>query len=302
MTDTAAVRNTYSSSFILDKSKMTRLINIIIQKFNEHGFQPNLSFEVTLRSGKIVNISSLDELFSLDNAVHNSISVLKIKAEDSNNDSGRNFKAMIRYDDDKSENIIAQVQSSESGIALQLFSELEEQIERTLLKDWIYKLLKGDIFSKFFSLITISVAVIASLIIFTLPSLNGGGSSTELIKKYSTATTQEEKINFLFDNAMRELKSNDPSNMMNEFNINKFFTLQTLFLVLPILVVIGTIIYIATNCFPHANFLWGDYEEHYAKIINRRNTLWYVVVASIIVAILGNLFVMGMAGSLHLGQ
>jgi hypothetical protein len=46
-------------------------------------------------------------------------------------------------------------------------------------------------------------------------------------------------------------------------------------------------------CYPLRVFVWGDYEEHYNKLVERRNFIWYSVIAALIIGILGNLFVFG---------
>jgi hypothetical protein len=304
MTSPAVVKHEFSSPFLLDKSKISRMIDIIANKFKAHGFQPSLSFDVTLQNGKKVSLTLLDELLSLDNAVHNSISVLIIRVNDLNNDPNKNFRVSIHYDNDKRDNVVAQVESTESGVALQLFAELEEQIERTLLKNWAYSMMKRDFFTTFAAIFMIPVMLLAiGSSIWQLSSSNIEKRATEmLIGKYSEATTQEEKINFLFDYTMEQIKSEQSKSTPNEFDLDRFLTLQTLFIVLPILIVVGTLIYIFTKCYPYANFLWGDYEEHYTQIISRRSTLWNLVIGSILLGIIGNLFVMGISGYFRLGQ
>lgn len=304
MTSSAVVKHEYSSPFLLDKSKLSRMIDIIANKFKAHGFQSSLSFDVTLQNGKKVSLTLLDELLSLDNAVHNSISVLIIRVNDLNDDPNRNFKVSIHYDDDKRDNVVVQVESTESGVALQLFAELEEQVERTLLKNWAYSMMKRDFILRLTTILTIPVmllTIVSSAWQLTLSNIEKPATEM-LIGKYSEATTQEEKINFLFDYTMEQIKSKQTKSIPNEFKLDRFLTLQTLLIVLPILIVVGTLIYIFTKCYPYANFLWGDYEEYYTQIISRRSTLWNLVIGSILLGIISNLFVMGISGYFKLGQ
>ncbi len=121
-----------------------------------------------------------------------------------------------------------------------------------------------------------------------------------LVQKYSGAITQQEKINLLFDYTMAQLKLNMNKNIIGEFNLNKFLTLQTLFIVAPILIIVAIYIYIYIKCYPYSNFLWGDYEEYYSKLTSRRKTLWNLVFGSIILSIIVNLFVLGLSGYLKL--
>ena len=88
------------------------MIDIISNKFKEHGFQPSLSFDVTLQNGKKVSLTLLDELLSLDNAVRNSISALTIRVNDLNDYPNKNFDVSIYYEDAKRYNIGVQVEST----------------------------------------------------------------------------------------------------------------------------------------------------------------------------------------------
>lgn len=304
MANTTVVENTFSSAFLLDKSKISRMMNIIDDKVKSLGIPSKLTLDLTLESGKKVGLATLDELFAIDNAIRNPISFLTIEVNSLNNDSTKGIKASISYQNSRENNISARVESAESGQALQLFAELEEQIERTFLKDWVYRFMNKEIFLAAFSLVAAVVTMLFTF--FALPSSISSSriqqaTADTLIEKYSTAVTQEEKIDFLFDYSMEQLKTSKTKDL-SAFSLNKFLNLQTLFIVLPILIVIGALIYLFTKCYPYANFLWGDYEEYYSQIKSTKSTLWNLIIGSILLGVIGNLFVIGISGFLKLGQ
>lgn len=45
--------------------------------------------------------------------------------------------------------------------------------------------------------------------------------------------------------------------------------------------------------YPRNVFSWGDCGENYERIVERRKFIWYGVVLSLVIGVLGNLFVVG---------
>ncbi len=109
MTNTTVVKKIFSSAFLLDKSKMSRMINIIDNKFKAQSIQPSFSFDATLQNGKKVSFASLDGLFSLDNTIRNSISFLTVKINGTSSDPTKILKASFSYETTTKHNISAQV-------------------------------------------------------------------------------------------------------------------------------------------------------------------------------------------------
>jgi hypothetical protein len=63
----------------------------------------------------------------------------------------------------------------------------------------------------------------------------------------------------------------------------------------PVVIIAFAVFYLFKTCYPSA-VLWGDMEEWYGKLLRRRSIIWQVIVISMSVAILSNLFVFGLAG------
>jgi hypothetical protein len=64
----------------------------------------------------------------------------------------------------------------------------------------------------------------------------------------------------------------------------------------PVVIIAFAVFYLFKTCYPSAVFLWGDMEEWYGKLLRRRSIIWQVIVISMSVGILSNLFVFGLAG------
>lgn len=61
-------------------------------------------------------------------------------------------------------------------------------------------------------------------------------------------------------------------------------------LVAPVGLLICAFGYLA-RLYPGAVFLWGDVEDWYKSILRRRNTVWNVVIATLVLGLIANLAV-----------
>ena len=80
---------------------------------------------------------------------------------------------------------------------------------------------------------------------------------------------------------------------------NNLFSWRLLFVVAPILLVGVALTYLVTKCYPPAVFPWGDAEEWYSSLINRRKTIWSLAIGALLIGIIANLFVYGIGGFLQ---
>jgi hypothetical protein len=137
----ATVEKDYTSAFALDEAKLRRVLDILKQRFDGHKVQFNPTFTVYLSDNRRMELSSLEGLMKLDNAIRNPVESLAISASFSEEET--ELDAVIRFNDSERNNIRVRVVSSDRNLALPLFAELEEQVERTFLNNWIYRFFKG---------------------------------------------------------------------------------------------------------------------------------------------------------------
>src|SRR5205823_4487522 len=133
------VQNTFSSAFALDKAKLTRIVTILTERYQRAEATATPDFEVKLRNGKTIALSTLDEVFGLDNSIKNPITSLEVALR-SERDAKTRLFSTVSFDDSAVENISVIVRSTDSKIAQELAAELEEQVERTLVSSWMTKL------------------------------------------------------------------------------------------------------------------------------------------------------------------
>jgi hypothetical protein len=309
--DPNTVTNSFTSAFLLDRPKLTRILTILEDRFREAGLEFNPVFEVTHANGKQLKLTSVEDLFSLDNPVRNSIKeleitsvALKVSTDDGqylSDEDRRIMQCRIKYDSSSMYNIYLSVKAQKSPkLSNQIFAELEEQIERTFLRSWVYKYVKGPLVSVIWSFVGLVGLVVGALYLIVPPdvdvSLNNRSPEVQmLLEKAKHANTTDEKVDFLFEYQAKQIELiAQPPNKST--NLSRLLTMRNLFILLPLLIIVGCIMYVVRNCYPRAGFLWGDYESHYNDLMSRKKAVWTVVIISLLVGIVGNLFVYGVSG------
>jgi hypothetical protein len=313
ITDPNTVANSFTSAFVLDKPKLTRILNVIEDRFKEAGYQFKPEFEVIHANRRQIKLSSMEDLFTLDNTLKNPITNLQVittgvKREDSDSFELKAMQCSFGFDGDRTRNIRLSVRA-EAGpkLAAQIFAELEEQIERTFSKGWVYKYIKGDageylklLLLGLLSLILIGLSVYLSVLNETVVPQPSNNDIQALIEKSKQAKSIESKVDFLFESEIKrlEMMARQPTPTLD---FSQLFNLRNMFIVLPLLIILTCTAYLIGWCYPRVVFLWGDYETYYNDLITRRKSIWSLVILSLVFGIIGNLFVYGLSSYVHIG-
>lgn len=290
----------YSAAFVIDKAKLSRILEKLEERFRylELPFQP--TYYIHLSKGNKITLDSIEDVFKLDNVIRNPIIYLRIGVSASNRDTASNLACSIIFQ--KPCLISLQIRSTDPKLALQAFAELEEQMQRTFVENWLYQVMRGQTISLFLAFLICSpIAFVAA---DSLDSFESSQESRpfleELLQKANSARSSEEKIDFLFELSKHEIEQELSSRLPLSINIMSFLNFNTLFLTLPMLVVLGCTFYALKYCYPQGVFLWGDYEEYYNRLVSRRSTIWNIVISTVILGIITNLAVIGLSGFLNL--
>jgi hypothetical protein len=67
-------------------------------------------------------------------------------------------------------------------------------------------------------------------------------------------------------------------------------TRRTLFLVVPLSVVVICIVVLLGTCYPSAVFLWGDEVQRYASTVQRRKVMWGIIIGVTVVGVSSRFF------------
>jgi hypothetical protein len=303
------VRKVYTSAFVIDRAKLSRMLGIIVERFTERGLTINMAFDIQTRNGRRFELHSSDDLFRMDNPVRNPIVSLEIGTradvvmEVSESAPTDVPYASVRFDSDKHDNVSLLVASADTTWASRLFGELEEQVERALAPTWMHRIRKIEIITLLLMLV-ISFLMFASILRLSNIGVESTAFSPSVVQQLSTqashADTPNEQLQFIFEVQRRAvLRDNEASAQLKSiFWPFASFGLRSMLLALPVLLVAGSFVYMIVYLYPWAVFNWGDFEEHYRSLVGRRRGVWTLVIFALIVGIIGNLFVLGLSGIL----
>ena len=294
------LNKSFGATFILEKSKLLRLLNIIEEKYKSIGKKPKSIFAIILKNGKQMGVNDIEHVLGHDNAIKNPIDFLGINYECHNEDDVIDYD--ITYSISKSE-IKVTVKSSNVRFANELFAEIEEQVERAIVKSWISNL-KRTISSDPRRIAPLIVSIIMMLILIPIiilvePQQNiyrnnflSNSDIQHILKLSEKVQTIDDKINLLYKYNMLQLDNIKTNTNLYSFkNIFLKFDLKLIFILLPFFIIIFSFVYLLIYCYPGSLFLWGDYEDYYNRIQNKRKFVFNTILVALFIGIIGSLFV-----------
>jgi hypothetical protein len=298
-----AARKTFKSPFLLEKSKLTRLLEAVKARFEQAALPAHLLFQVQLRGQKLIQTASLDEVLAIDNSSKSRIEDLYVTCGDTEtSDTPRNHIITVDFDGSPPASIEVGVRGKDSAWVNETFAAIEEQVERTLQRSVLTRL-------------SYSKALTSALLVGVF--LAGIAIYVDLM--YSHAPTKLTNNMWLTDQDLKELEpqlsngnnlSADKTadilsrQIRNVAKVRKeppaivpmLVQRRTIFVLGPCLLVLTALGYLYFKCYPFAVFLWGDAEDWYKEIVTRRNIIWTGILIALAVGVLGNLFVLGLHG------
>jgi len=281
---------------------LARILNILEQRCREVQVPFTPRYQATHLDERVVVVNTVEDLLQLDNTIKNPITQLII-GDDFFFRGDEQFQYQIKYSNSPTNNISINISGPNSKFANQAYAEVEEQVERTLLRNWFYRSFNSErspflyLFAYIVSFIGVTIAVLA-ILNGPNPTRNiiASTDKTSLLAQANQAKTLDDKINFLFEYNVYQLSHTDTKRPALE--MQSLLNLRNLFIALPILIGIGGAIYAIKYCYPRAVFLWGDYELHYQNLVSRRRTIWNVVIGALLIGIIVNLFTLAISGSI----
>jgi hypothetical protein len=288
----ALVEKSYDTPFVLDSSKLSRIVAIAEERLTEAKVTVAGKFEVLLASGRRALLDHQEDLYRLDNTVNDRVTNLLFHAGSQEPPSSSFIE--VEFGPSYRGDISLAVASADPGWALRVFAELDEQVERTKAPSWVHSLRSYIPFIVFGALLIFIflVAAFYSPRLFNddRPSWSPAPSEIrELLARAGNATSDSSRLALLLEIRRRELAAQIVPTTNRHPKIPSLP--RELFQVLPLLIIVGATGYVIIYCYPRHVFAWGDIAGSYATLVARRNWLWSVVIIALILGILGNLFV-----------
>lgn len=293
------IHKDYERPFLLEKTKLDRLMDIIHDRLGEHQDTTiRDDFEVFLSGQRREEMTSVDDVLKLDNSRKCKIQRLLITCCASTKGAARpEHEIQVDFDGrnvGKSKTkVIASVRSDDAGWSDRALSEVEEQVERTSLQDVPQRIalaVLGASVSIFLLLLLLSS-------IATWNAVNGDADKMWLrlrdIDRIEQILKQDRTIT---DEEMREIATRQLRNVLegNRKSQPSGWTRQKTFMGGPLIIVLACAGYLLFACYPTAVFLWGDEIERYNKMLQTRRIVWGIIISLAIVGVFSKLLVMGL--------
>jgi hypothetical protein len=298
-TSMAHIFKYYRNAFVLEQSKLNRIVSVLRERFTEPSFGQREKYEVRHADGTIKVVESLENLYQdSHNSGRKQIEVLEItfqSAVDKDFTSVvRNGEVKFSKEGDKPFVMVAVIDNADSRWAGETFAATEEQVERSFKKGFMYTLAiptysKAALLAVLFG-ITLGLATMKFIIPNRDLSENLWLTKAEVTElettlQQSTVISPEVEADILRRQLHNIRKSLEPRSLYPKWTV--------LLIAVPILVVVCSFIYLVSRCYPAAVFLWGDSEEWYKSILKQRTFVWNTIIGSMAVGILSGMFLMG---------
>jgi hypothetical protein len=292
------IHKDYIRPFLLETTKLNRLMDIIHDRLDEHPDTKKSDDFVVFISGKRrEEMTSAAELLNLDNSRKSKIERLLITCCASTEGAARpEHEIQVDFDGrnvgQTKTKVTIIVRSDNAAWSDRALSEVEEQVERTSLNEAPHRVALSILaLSVFFFLLFLFVSSVASF-----NSVNGDADIMWLHSHDADRIQQILKQNrTVSDEEMREINTMQLRNVLQDSQGSKpsGWTRQKTFVGVPLLIVLGCVVFLSLKCYPSAVFLWGDELERYNKMIQTRRNIWNIIIGITVVGVFSNVLYMG---------
>lgn len=291
----ANIYKSYRSAFVLEQSKLNRLVTILRERFTVSSIPPIETYQVRHADGTFITVETLERLYEFHNSGKKQIEHLEIHIESNlpKEDSSDPRAVTIEFDDLRNGgHAMIHVLNSDPRWTAEAFAAIEEQVERSFKKGFMYNLSAWS-FTPLLAVLVSTLGALLALIAYApqrelatsmwLTKADIAELTTQLENK--TTDPQGQQLAIL----QHQLKNIQRSHEEPRIRV----TWPMLLILAPLLVIIAAFRYLLKHCYPTAVFLWGDTNEWYQTILRRRTYVWNAIIASLVIGIFSSLFGLG---------
>jgi hypothetical protein len=284
------ITKTYHSPFIVDESKLTRLVTIMRDQVSDITPDTSEHYDVHLSNNTVIETHQLAHVLALDNTRKNRITRIVVQCGTANVTITE-----ADFDGRPPSDVRVTVTGEDSKWANETLSAVEEQVERTLQNGFMYQLRRSP-----------------GTLLFIVPMLLGVASISVAIVLANRDSSQTMWLTSANLKALKTTLAHDP--VLSSDDIAKIWTYQIrnllasqasnaplwnwrlVFALAPVLIVSASLIYLMFACYPMAVFDWGDARDWYEQLRNRRQNVWYVVIVGVLIGLIVGMAVFGLQG------
>jgi hypothetical protein len=293
------INKEYRSPFVVEQSKLTRLLSVVDNALQPHGSCYSKSFEARLADERSISTDSLQHILELDNSERSRVGRLIIKCQARPKPAGDPVHAIeIDFNGRPKTEVRLKVTSADWKVARETISVAEEQIERMLERGFFHNIfVRAD--ETFIAIVMMMVTV--TLIGGLIGGIFGGAATDSQISR-SMWLTQADLVEIapnvqngdaLAPEQGADILTRQIRNLIDQHRpspVSAFTDWRIILMVLPAVIAVGAL-FALRFCYPPAVFLWGDAEEWYKRLLARRTWIWNVVVVTLGLSIIANLAV-----------
>jgi len=164
-------RRVIRSPFVLEKSKLTRLLEVTDPKFTQDGYKLEKTFVARSKGDRLTQTDKLEVILALDNSARHRIEQLTIISsatpQDAPRDSPPKRYQSIEFDGSSGARIEVIIRADDETWANETFSAAEEQVERTVQSTIMHRITSGRYASWIIllALFTLAMTATTSLIL-----------------------------------------------------------------------------------------------------------------------------------------
>jgi hypothetical protein len=288
------------SPFVLTEKVYRRIDEVVRERLSRVCSQDTLDpeFDVTLFGNKDITLQNIDDVVRLDNSLARPIVRIVSNYQVACINNKFNY-VYVDYDGTSNGvgDIRIKVRSEDQNWSRETIEAIEEQVERSIQNGFWYRVLPN------FGEKMVGILVVAFMIIGLLGLLFSSASShrvgqvvlsagqyENVVALAKQAKSDSDKINFIFTLMSYPLYEDDGHGQF--YNILKMP--RTYLVGLPLLMMVSCFFIVLFRYYPLKAFVWGDYSDIYAGVLEKRKFLWYGVIGAAIVGVIANVFVLGM--------
>jgi len=293
------VHKEYHQAFLLEPTKLSRIVDAIHERLEDHeGTMQHDTFEVFLTGNQREEMTTLSQVLALDNSRKHKIMRLIVTCSAGSRTAPRpehevqvDFARMQPNSSGGSSQVVAiGVRSDAAGWATRALSEVEEQVERT----WLHHVRPVV---ALVGLLVVALLLLASRFVSFEPIMSATWwlNASDLDRVQSMLAQQRT----LTDDELREISTRQLRNIVAAHRGSRQSqgtqASRTLFLVVPLLVVVLCTAILLLTCYPRKVFLWGDEVERYASTVQRRKAKWSIIAGVTVVGVSSSFFFEGLS-------
>jgi len=293
------IHKEYPSPFVLEATKLTGIVDALHARLSDHQQPIRDSFEVILSGNRREEVTTLDALLALQNKKGMRLEGMILTCSSKEASAGTDHAVEVVFGPKPGTDqaparattpgLAITVRSNEAAWAVRTLSEVEEQVERTLVSHTTPRLCFGAI------LVIGLLFVLSKLHIVHEPS---GQSWSMWLRSTDLDRVQQivDQGRTITDEEMREVVTRQLRTLVEYRKDLQTYdaSISTspkslLYFAVPFLLVFGCGVYLFARCYPMAVFKWGDEIARYEAVLQQRKLLWQIIIGVMIVGVCANL-------------